>query len=213
MTAAPPRKRRPEARPGEILAAALDLFAANGFAATRMDDVAARAGLSKAAIYLYFPDKTALLAAVVKQAVAGNFQLVEASIAAHPGPAGALLEMLLHRMAGLMRETRLPDLAKLVIAESRAQPEIGRLWLEHVIDRALPLIAGLIARGVAAGEFRAVDPGLTARCVVGPMLLAALWRSVFEPLGAETLDIAALAAQHAALMRRALEPDAPEPPA
>lgn len=199
------RKRRPAARPGEILAAALDLFAANGFAATRMEDVAARAGLSKAAIYLYFPDKTALLAAVMDEAVAGNLHQVEAAVAAHEGPAGALLEALLARMALLMRNSRLPDLAKLVIAESRAQPAIGRLWLEHVIARAFPLICNVIERGIAAGEFRKVDPAMTARCLVGPMLLAALWRSVFEPLGAETLDIAALAAHHAELMRAALE--------
>ena len=196
----PPRQRRPEARPGEILAAALDLFAERGFAATRLDDVAARAGLSKAAIYLYFPDKTALLGAVVDQAVGDNLATIGATIAGHRGPAGPLLGEFLGRAATLLGNSRFPDLAKLVVAESRAHPEIGRLWLDHVIRRAFPLVCGLIERGIASGEFRRVDPAMTARCVVAPLLLAALWRSVFEPLGGEVLDIDALAAHHAELL-------------
>ena len=193
-------QRRPEARPGEILAAALDLFAERGFAATRLEDVAARAGLSKAAIYLYFPDKTALLGAVVDQTVSGNIAALTTTITEHRGPAAALLSEFLGRAATLLGNSRVPDLAKLVIAESRAHPEIGRLWLEHVIHRAFPLVCGLIERGIAAGEFRRVDPAMTARCVVAPLLLAALWRSVFEPLGGDPLDIDALAAHHADLM-------------
>lgn len=197
MTSPPPRRRRPDARPGEILAAALDLFAERGFAATRMEDVAARAGLSKAAIYLYFADKTALLGAVVDATIASNLNAVAGAAATHQGPVGPLLARLLQTVATQLRTTRFPDLAKLIIAESRAHPEIGRLWLDHVIRRALPLVCALIQRGVDSGEFRPLDVPMTARSVFGPMLLAALWRSVFEPLGGETLDIDALARHHA----------------
>jgi AcrR family transcriptional regulator len=198
------RKRRPDARPREILDAALDLFSEKGFSATRLEDVASRAGLSKAAIYLYFNDKTSLLKAVVETVAIPNLAAAGALVAAHKGPVAPLLQQLLGFLASRMRDTRLPDLIKLVIGESRAHPEIGRFYLEHVIGKALPLFEQLIARGIASGEFRAVDPRLTVKCLIGPMLLGAIWKSVFEPIGAETLDIEALARQHGDLIVTAL---------
>lgn len=200
------RKRRPEARPAEILEAALDLFTERGFNATRLEDVASRAGLSKAAIYLYFKDKASLLTALVQATVGSNINLAGEMVAHHQGPAAPLLAQLLHLMAGRMRDTRMPDLIKLVISESRAHPEIGRFYLENVIGKGLPLFQSLIARGIANGEFRPVDPALTVKCIVGPMLLGAIWKSAFEPIGAEPLDLEALASHHADLIIRALKP-------
>jgi AcrR family transcriptional regulator len=200
------KKRRPGARPGEIVIAALDLFSERGFSATRLEDVASRAGLSKAAIYLYFKDKTSLLKVVVESVASPNLALAGNMMAAHRGPVAPLLQQLLGLIAGRMRETRLPDLIKLVIAESRAHPELGRFYLEHVIGKALPLFEQLIQRGIASGEFRAVDPRLTVKCLIGPMLLGAIWKSVFEPLGAEALDIEALARHQGDLIVRALQP-------
>jgi hypothetical protein len=105
-----------------------------------------------------------------------------------------------------MRDTRLPDVIKLVISESRAHPEIGRFYLENVIGKALPLFQSLIEKGMATGEFRPVNARLAVKSLVAPMLLAALWKSVFEPLGAEPIDIEALADQHADFIIRALRP-------
>jgi AcrR family transcriptional regulator len=200
------QRRAPTERPQEILDAALALFVEKGFAATRLDDVAARAGLSKAAIYLYFADKTALFQGVVRQAIASNIITVEAMLAAHRGPVAPLLPRILDFMASRIEETPMAAVAKLVIAESRAFPEIGRFYLKEVIGRGIPLMEGLIARGIAQGEFRKVDPGLTVRTMVGPMLLAVVWRTVFEPIGAEKLDVRALARHHADLMLHALRP-------
>ena len=76
-----------------------------------------------------------------------------------------------------------------------------------MIGRGIPLLEGLVARGIAQGEFRRVDPGLTVRSIMGPMLLAGVWRTVFEPIGAEKLDVKALARHHADLMLHALRPD------
>ena len=202
----PKQRRAPTKRPQEILDAALALFVEKGFAATRLDDVAARAGLSKAAIYLYFADKTALFQGVVRQAIASNIMTVEAMLAAHRGPVAPLLPRILDFMASRIEDTPMAAVAKLVIAESRAFPEIGRFYLKEVIGRGIPMMEGLIARGIAQGEFRKVDPGLTVRTMVGPMLLAVVWRTVFEPIGAEKLDIRALARHHADLMLHALRP-------
>ena len=201
-----PRKRRPKARPTEILAAALDLFTERGFNATRLEDVASRAGLSKAAIYLYFNDKTSLLTALVQATVGANISVAGNLIGQHQGPIAPLLRQLLGFMAGRMQSTRMPDLIKLVISESRAHPEIGRFYLDNVIGKALPLFQSLIERGVASGEFRAVDSRLTVKCLVGPMLLGAIWKSAFEPIGADPIDIDALAAHDADLIIRALQP-------
>jgi AcrR family transcriptional regulator len=200
------KARRPEERRPEILAAALDLFAEKGFSATRLEDVASRAGLSKAAIYLYFKDKASLLTAVVQAAVGARLDMAQAVVAAHQGPVAPLFAELLALLAREVGHSRLPDIIKLVIGESRAHPEIGRAYLENVIKRALPLFQGLIERGIAAGEFRAVDTRLAVKCLVAPMLLGALWRSVFEPIGAEPLDIEALARQHADIFLKGLRP-------
>ncbi len=200
------RKRRPEARPAEILEAALDLFTERGFKATRLEDVASRAGLSKAAIYLYFKDKTSLLMALVHAMAEANIDLASGMIAQHEGPVAPLLRQLLGFIAARIAQSRMPDLMKLVISESRAHPEIGRFYLDNVIGKGLPLFQSVIERGIATGEFRPVDPRLTVKCLVGPMVLAAVWKSAFEPIGAEPFDIAALAAHDADLIIRALQP-------
>src|SRR5260370_42604621 len=201
------QRRAPAQRPGECIAGALALFVEKGFAATRLDDVAVRAGLSKAAIYLYFEDKTALFQGVVRQAVVANRGTVEAMLKAHRGPVAELLPRILEFMAGRIEQTPMAAVAKLVIAESRAFPEIGRFYLKEVIGRGLPLLEGLIARGIAQGELRKVDPAMTVRSIIGAMLLAVIWRTVFEPIGADKLDIKPLARHHPDLLLRALKPD------
>ncbi len=200
------RKRRPDARPSEILDAALELFTERGFSATRLEDVASRAGLSKAAIYLYFEDKTSLLKALVQATVGANIGTAAGLLAHQQGPVEPLLRQLLALVAGRMAEGRLPRLVKLIVSESRAHPDIGKWYLENVVNVALPLFQSLIDKGIVSGEFRPVNAGLAVRSLVGPMLLAAMWKSVFEPLGAEPLDVEALASQHADLMIRALRP-------
>jgi AcrR family transcriptional regulator len=200
------QRRAPADRPKEILEAALAQFVEKGFAATRLDDVAAAAGLSKAAIYLYFEDKTALFRDVVRQTVSSNILMVDSLIQAHRGPVGPLLPGILDFMASRVEETPMAGVAKVVIAESRAFPEIGRFYLKEVIGRGIPLFEGLIARGVESGEFRKVDPALTVRSLIGPMLLSVIWKTVFEPIGAEKLDVRALARHHADLMLHALRP-------
>ena len=177
-----------------------------GFAATRLDDVAARAGLSKAAIYLYFEDKTALFQGVVRQAIGSNLLTVEELARAHQGPVATLIPAILDFMASRVEDTPMASIAKVVIAESRAFPEIGRFYLKEVIGRGIPIFEGLIARGVKSGEFRKVDPMLTVRSLIGPMLLSIIWKTVFEPIGAEKLDARALARHHADLMLHALRP-------
>jgi hypothetical protein len=142
--------------------------------------------------------------AILKETAEANIETVKAALEAHRGPVGPLLRQLLAMLAGRMSTTRLPDLIKLVISESRAHPELGRLYLERVIRVAVPMVTSLIQRGIESGEFRKVDAGFAARSLISPMLLAAIWRSVFEPLGGEPLDVAGLANQHADIILNGL---------
>jgi AcrR family transcriptional regulator len=200
------RQRRPDARPAEILAAALSAFSEKGFSAARMDDVAKRAGISKGVIYLYFADKTALLKALVQQAVGGQIEVAALLINSHQGAVSPLIAQVVALFGTRLQETDLGKIITLVISESRAHPEIGTFYLDNVIRVAMPLMEKLIARGIAAGEFRAVDTRLAVKCMMGPMLLGAIWRSVFEPLGAEAIDTAALSSLHADILTRGLRP-------
>src|ERR1700741_752047 len=109
------QRRAPTERPGEILDAALALFVEKGFAATRLDDVAERAGLSKAAIYLYFDDKMALFQGVIRQTVTANLTTVEVLVKPHQEPIAALIPGILLFMASRIEDTPMASIAKLVI--------------------------------------------------------------------------------------------------
>lgn len=193
----PKWRRRKEDRPGEIVAAALQVFAEKGFAAARLDDIARRAGVSKGALYLYFETKQDLFRAVVRDAVAPNIATVEAAVAAADLPFEQLARMLLARMAEILSTTPLGSVAKMVIAESGNFPDLARVWHEDVISRALRMATGLIERAQARGELRPGDPRTHAFSLIAPMLMATIWREVLEPVGATPVDLRAVAAQHA----------------
>ena len=198
MDAPSPRwRRRKTARPSEIVAAALDVFAEKGFAAAKLEDIAARAGVSKGALYLYFDTKDALFRAVVREAVTPNIEAVRAMAEAYPGRFADLAPLILARVALIATASRLPAVAKMVIGESRNFPDLARVWHDTVVSVAIGALSALIAGAQAKGEIKAGDPRLYAISLIGPMVVGFLWREVFEPVGAEPLDIAAMAAQHA----------------
>ena len=191
----PKWRRRKDARPGEIVAAALAVFAEKGFAAARLDDIAARAGVSKGALYLYFETKQDLFAAVVRDAVSPNIATVEAA-AAIDLPFAQIARLLLGRAADVMTHSPVGPVAKMVIAESRNFPDLARVWHDEVVSRVLRVLTGLIERAQARGEIRPGDPRGHALSLIGPLLMGVLWREVLEPVGAQPLDLKALAQQH-----------------
>ena len=157
----PPRSRRKEARPGEIVTAALASFAERGYAATKLEDVATAAGISKGTIYLYFPTKEDLFRAVVRQAVLPNVEEAEADLAAHAGSSADLLRMLAQRFLRLL-DTDLTAIPKLVVAESGNFPAIAQFYADAVLRRAFHLVEGILTRGIQRGEFRPMDSNHTA---------------------------------------------------
>ena len=170
-------RRRKEARPGEILDAALACFAEHGFAATRLDDVAHRAGVTKGTLYLYFPNKEELFKAVVAQALVPNLERGEAllSEAAEPQSTAALLAEVMRGWAELASSPA-GAIPKIVVSEAGNFPDLARFYREQVVDRGMALLRRVLQLGIARGEFRALDLDDTVRCVVAPLLMAMLWR-------------------------------------
>ncbi len=211
--ALPPRwRRRKAARPQEIVAAAMDIFAERGYAAARLDDVALRAGVSKGTLYLYFPSKDELFKAVVRTAILPNLERAERMVGEGPGPSFALLERLLGMVAEVVATTRAAIIPKLVIAEAGNFPDLAAFYHREVVRRGLGLLAGLLQRGIDQGEFRPVNVDHTARLVMAPLLMAAVWRTSFDHVdGNEPLDVPALIATHLDHLRRALAPDGERP--
>lgn len=188
MAAQPKWRRRKDARPSEIIEAALEVFSQRGFAATRLDDVAAKAGVSKGTLYLYFPSKEELFKAVVRQTILANVETAERQVAGSDAPTGQLLTMLLGGMMGALANGRANAIPRLVIAEAHNFPDLARFYADEVINRGLGLMTGVIQRGIKRGEVRNVDVLLGAHVVIGPLLLLAMWKSVFEPYAERKLD-------------------------
>lgn len=202
-------RRRSAERPAEIVDAALSEFAQRGFTAARMSDIAARAALSKAALYVYFPTKADLFRAVLLRHAAPQVGQVWLKKAASL-PFTETLDAILEGITGVMQRPDFRRLARMVIAESANFPELATLWRENVVDPAIGAVSGALRRAQAAGEVRAGDARLMAFAVVGPMLTGMLWSEVMEPSGGQPVDLAALARQHGDLLRRGLlSPDEP----
>lgn len=195
----PKWRRRAAARPDEIADAAVAEFAARGYAAARLTDIAARAGVSKAALYNYYPTKADLFRAVLLRRASPAASALEAA-AAIDVPFATVIDLLLTRLAAALGAPELRRLARMVVAESGNFPELARGWHFAVVAPALSTVAGLIARAQVKGEARGGDPRLMAMSLVGPMLMGAIWTEVMEPIGAEPVALTALAQEHRATL-------------
>jgi AcrR family transcriptional regulator len=205
MSPAPPtRRRRKEARPREILRAALETFADKGFAATRLDDVARRAGVGKGTLYLYFSSKEELLKAVVREALVPNIARAERLAAGHAGSSAELLRLIFELAARRVSRSRLSAIPKLVLAEASNFPDLAKFYLDEVISRGFALLGGIVRRGIERGEFRAVDIDNTARLLIAPLLFLALWRHSFARVAPMPLDPIAYCRAHLDLALRGL---------
>src|SRR5260221_5268319 len=154
----PKFRRRKADRPGEIVGAAMAVFAERGFAAAKLEEIAKRAGVSKGALYLYFETKEEMFHAVVDQAIAPNMQAIRVMIAAHPGPLSDLLRLVAERIGILMETLPVGGVVKMVIAEAGNFPQIARVWHDDLIAVALGGLTDAIAAAQARGEVRKGDP-------------------------------------------------------
>jgi len=192
----------------ELLEAALEEFFKRGFAATRLDDVAARAGVSKGAIYVYFSSKEALFEAVVRHFLSPTVARLEAlgddpEIAA-PERVARQLELLYAEIV----ETRLRRILRLIIAEGERFPDLVAFYFDHVIARALLAIRHSVEHGVKEGSFRADNAAREhPQLIAAPAMMAALWRLLFDDR--RPLDVERYKRAHLAFALDALAPERP----
>ena len=182
-------QRRKEARPAEIVAAALEVFVERGFAATRLEEVARRAGVNKGTVYLYFPSKEALFKAVVRETIVPVIAQGEALAQSFTGSARDLVERLVREYWRLVGETALAGIPKLMIAEATNFPELARFYYEEVAVRGHRLMAGVLERGVKSGEFRKMDVQFAAKIAMAALMHAAVVRRSFANCMPEGFDV------------------------
>lgn len=195
-TKQPRWRRRKDERPAEIIAAALESFAERGFAATRLDDIAARAGVTRGTLYLYFPSKEELFKAVVRQSIVPIIARGEEMVARSPEPSAELLTQFLLSVPMAAAGSSMSAIPKLVLAEARNFPDLARFYLDEVVRRGQRLLKGIIERGIARGEFRSVDKDHVFFSVMSPLLVAMLWKHSLEPFDGQRLDAQALCRAH-----------------
>jgi AcrR family transcriptional regulator len=197
----PHHRRRKEARPQELLDAALELFVEKGFAATRAEEVAVRAGVSKGTLYLYYPSKEELLKAVIGHYLTARIAEGAAQAASFSGSASELLRGMLIDWWGQLYGSPASGVFKLVITEVRNFPEIGDYYARHVVEPARQLLSGILRQGIASGEFRPVDVDNAVHSLVLPLVMICLHRhSLGACPGDWHLDGGKFIAQHVHLM-------------
>ena len=175
------RSRRKNARPGELLAAALDLFVEKGYAATRVEEVASRAGVSKGTLFLYFASKEELFKAVVRGTIVEVIGEAEQDAAGFEGHSAALMRELLMRWWNQCCSSQLAGITKLMFAEGNNFPELAHFYNEEVVSRGTRLIHSVLVRGIARGDFRAVDPDVMTPVLVAPVMMLMMWTQSFMP--------------------------------
>jgi TetR/AcrR family transcriptional regulator len=164
------RERRKEARPGELLDAALDLFVEKGFAATRSEEVAARAGVSKGTLFLYFPSKEELFKAVVRANLSGRFAEWQGEFETFEGSTADMVRYCMKVWWERIGATRASGITKLMISEARNFPELAAFYQQEVIRPGTELVRRILQRGVERGEFRDIDIEYSVFGIVAPMI-------------------------------------------
>jgi AcrR family transcriptional regulator len=169
-------ERRKDARPQELLDAALDHFVARGFAATRLDDVAKSAGVSKGTLYLYFCSKEELFKAVVRESIVPLLGEAEGVIEQYSGSSEDLFRLVMTTWWDNVGASKLSGLPKLMTAEAGNFPELAKFYQEEVVDRGEKLVATMLKRGIARGEVREMDLELAPRILVSPIIMMMMWK-------------------------------------
>ena len=175
------RERRKEARPGELLEAALALFVEKGFAATRVEEVAARAGVSKGTLFLYFPSKEDLFKAVVRENIAGRFTEWNEEFEQFTGDSVELVRYAMQSWWERIGMTPASGITKLVMSEAGTFPEIASFYQHEVIDPGKDLLKRVLQRGIDRGDFRPMDLDSAVYSLIAPMIFLLMWKHSMAP--------------------------------
>ena len=196
--------RRKHARPEEITAAALESFVERGYAGTRLEDVAARAGISKGTLYLYFENKEDLFKAVVREGLVSPIAEIRGVIDQFEGSTFDLLRKLLFGWWERIGATHVSGIPKLIFAEAGNFPELARFYVAEVVDPGHEVIVALVKRGIARGEFRALDPDSAAQMIAAPMVFLNMWCRSLAHHASRAIDPKKFLEAHMDMLRHAL---------
>lgn len=203
MAVAGQRRRRKEERPGEIVEAAFEEFARNGFVATKLDDVAARAGITKGTIYLYFPSKEDLFLATMREMSRPSREHLEALTAAPQGSAMAILRThFAFEYVQMVEDRRTREIIRMLLAEVSRFPDLADRWRAEVIGPEVDALRRVVRYGIERGEFRASAAETFPHLLFAPVIMACTWRMMFGDDHA--LDGAAYLEGHLDLLERGL---------
>lgn len=183
------RERRKEARPGELLDAALDLFVEKGFAATRSEEVAARAGVSKGTLFLYFPTKEELFKAVVRENMSGRFSEWQQEFETFEGTTADMVRYCMRVWWERIGATRASGITKLMISEARNFPELAAFYQQEVIRPGTELVRRILERGMERGEFRKVDVDYAVFGIVAPMIFLIMMKHSLAPCAPQDYEL------------------------
>ena len=183
----PTRQRRKEARPQELLDAALELFVEKGFAATRSEEVATRAGVSKGTLYLYYPSKEELLKAVIRHNLTGLIAEGTELIDAYEGSSADLLTLMMRTWWHRVSNTPASGIFKIMMSEARNFPELAAFYNAEVIAPAEAMIRRALQRGAERGEFRTVATDEITLVLSAPILFMALHKHSLGACGIQDL--------------------------
>jgi len=175
----PPRQRRKQTRPPELLEAALTMFVEKGFAATRAEEVAQLAGVSKGTLYLYYASKEELFKAVVRHNVVSLIAEGRELVDHYQGSSGELLVCLMQTWWERVGNTRAAGIHKIVLSEVRNFPELAQFYNDEVIVPADQLFCSAVQRGISRGEFRPMPLHEVAHALIAPLIFMALHRHSF----------------------------------
>ncbi len=206
--------RRKEARPNELLAAALDLFVEKGFAATRVEEVARRAGVSKGTLFLYFASKEELFKAVVRENISAHYPDWNAELETYSGSTPDLLRYCMQTWWRQYGDTKASGISKLIMSEATNFPELANFYQKEVVEPGRELIRKILQRGVDRDEFRAIDMQYGVFTVLAPMLFLVMWKhslGICTPAGAQINPKEFIDAQISTLLSGLCVPTAGQP--
>ena len=200
-------ERRKQARPSEILDAAMAEFAEKGFAAARMDDIARRAGVTKGTIYLYFRSKEEVFKSLIRDSIGQTITTTSSDAREFEGPSADLLRLVLRAIFNFLTTSDRAVLPKIIIAEAGNFPELARFYRTEIIERGLGLLTSIVDRGIARREFRELRAEHVARLCMAPILFVMLWRTTFAKFDTPPYDFEALLQTHLDVLLKGLGAD------
>lgn len=197
------REQQKEARRIAIIDAALEEFTAQGFTATKLDDVAERAGIGKGTIYLYFDSKESLFEEVVRKNLFPNSDSALSYLASFEGSASDILAQHFRNMYAFLKNDRVPPLLMMIQGETVRFPKLSRFLYEEMIKKSQQHIRGIIKKGIESGEFRPATEQIDTQLLFAPVLSGVMWNLQFGELA--PIDIDNYAESHIDFMLRALK--------